>query len=80
MAYFKLCFCFVFLQVIKEKRPKSHVLHICYSICYSVTHLLYNFAPRGVCILEKVNTSVGNQIVGFNLPFKRKARVSNIAL
>ena len=41
---------------------------------------LYNFVPIGVCIFDKVNTYVGNQIVGFNSPFKIKTRVCNIVL
>ena len=35
---------------------------------------LYSFVPRDSYIIEKGNTTVGNQIVGFNLPFKSKAR------
>ena len=41
---------------------------------------LYNFVTRGVCVFQKVNTSVGNKIVGFNSPFKRKTPVCNIAM
>ena len=33
---------------------------------------LYNFVLRGICIFEKAKTTVGNQIVDFNTPFKRK--------
>ena len=39
---------------------------------------LYNFVPRDVCIFEKVNTTAGNQIVGFNSHFERKTPVCNI--
>ena len=33
---------------------------------------LYNFVFRGISIFEKAKTTVGNEIVGFNTPFKRK--------
>ena len=38
------------------------------------------FRSQRFSIFETINSSVGNQIVGFNSPFQRKKRVCNIAL